>query len=267
MHPFDQKKQHLLNQIGTTSPDNPDASPKGTLDVALLPLINLINSHPDMVTTSSCSGRVSVFLEGNKVKANQIGGKGGGGKWLFITHDPSELNDTWWTENLIKYTQSEGAIRSEENDLCDRYVLYKFEPMILHVKCRNHDISSKLYSHAMACGFRESGIGSNDLVGIRISIGLDVPVGVLQLDGSIRLLVSDEYIKLLNNLSKDMFSKNFAKMDQLYNTIRHEAFNAQAVESITETKEQRRQRKIKEGLERQKVKVINSFKEKEVADD
>ncbi|KAJ1967883.1 hypothetical protein H4R34_006341, partial [Dimargaris verticillata] len=37
-----------------------DKSPKGGVDVPVQPLLQLLNSHPDYVTTSSCSGRVAV---------------------------------------------------------------------------------------------------------------------------------------------------------------------------------------------------------------
>lgn len=54
----------------------------------------------------------------------------------------------------------------------------------MHVKCRNLPTASALYTAAMACGFRESGIGSNNLVGIRISLKLDAPLGYLVLASS-----------------------------------------------------------------------------------
>jgi tRNA(Phe) wybutosine-synthesizing methylase Tyw3 len=41
-----------------------DKSPKGSVDVRIQPLVNLINCHPDYVTLSSCSGRVALFDPG-----------------------------------------------------------------------------------------------------------------------------------------------------------------------------------------------------------
>ncbi len=38
-----------------------DRSPKGSVDVKIRPLVDLINQHPDYVTLSSCSGRVALF--------------------------------------------------------------------------------------------------------------------------------------------------------------------------------------------------------------
>lgn len=145
--PFAQKKRSILAQISTTSETNPDASPKGTLDVHLLDLIRLINAHQDMVTTSSCSGRLSVFLEGEKGAAadeeagddagdagggrEKVGGKGMGGKWLFVTHEPDEVvTQSWWPE-VTGYKEAVAAAVKQQADLRSRrYVLYKFEAMV-----------------------------------------------------------------------------------------------------------------------------------------
>lgn len=237
-NPFEQKKKHILQQIELTDEDHHDASPKGTIDAPLLPLIHLINENKDMFTTSSCSGRVSVFLEGDRIIAKsgnqenntdntsddktvreKIGGKGAGGKWLFVTHNPDDLQTENWL-NKIKHYQ-EDYYSDTDVQVTKRYLLYKFEAMILHVKCRNKETANKLYTIAMGCGFRETGIGSNDLVGIRISIKLDVPLGYFdQTTGKIKFLVSDEYIHELDKMSLARFQENFRRMDQLYQAIK-----------------------------------------------
>lgn len=252
MNPFDQKKQLILQEILGNSADAPDASPKGTIDVLCLPLIETINAHPDMVTTSLCSGRVSVFLEGNKTKT-QIGAKGHEGRWLFVTHEPDNL--LGWHETIdFKYQDGPnlGLVEgTEETDGTDgtRYILFKFEPLILHVKCRDSASANLLYSTAMACGFRESGIGSNHIVGIRILIKLDVPIGYLEGENLV-LIVSKEYLQVITRLSLDRFTENFRKMDQLDTAIKQ----MKPVETkVEETKEERRLRKIKEGMDRREA--------------
>lgn len=121
---FEQKKRHILSQISVTDEENPDASPKGTIDEAIVPLMDQINKHDDFVTTSSCSGRVSVFLEGTK-DPTKLGGKGLGGKWLYVTHSKCELSQSsggWWDQ--VKAYKDPAP--SDET----RYILYKFEPMV-----------------------------------------------------------------------------------------------------------------------------------------
>jgi tRNA wybutosine-synthesizing protein 3 len=249
---FDSKKQHILNQISLTDESNPDASPKGTLDIPLIPLISLINDHQDMFTTSSCSGRVSVFLEGEKgaqilgKSHEKLGGKGEGGRWLFVTHKVGELDGDWWT----KVKSCEVEIRDNGSTSLPsprRYVLYKFEAMILHVKCRNFSSASKLYTAAMDCGFRESGIGPNNLVAIRISIKLDIPIGYVE-GGTVVPLVTDDYVEEMVEISKKHFEKNTRKINELENAVRKliDAGHHQRCE----TKEERRIRKRQEGLQR-----------------
>lgn len=129
---FAQKKQQILSEISSTDESSPDASPKGTIDEAIIPLIDIINQSADFVTTSSCSGRVSVFLEGVK-SPSKIGGKGLGGKWLYVTHDKRELrenNCNWWQDQVKNHKEKEEEVGIEVTDDTTRYVIYKFEPMV-----------------------------------------------------------------------------------------------------------------------------------------
>lgn len=258
MSEFDQKKKFLLKEIGLNSEENPDASPKGTIDSLCIPLITMINSHKDMVTTSSCSGRLSVFLEGSKdvklvdegTRENiKIGAKGDGGHWLFVSHEKEEIKEWWKSENIkFKYKT---AIKEGEYNPNTRYVLFKYEPLILHVKCRDFSSASKLYSTAMGCGFRESGIGANNNVAIRISIRLDIPIGFLENEtDDILCTVDESYIKMVTKLAYDRFLENERKLDLLYERIEKEIINSVSTTEVKETKEERKERKMREGLAR-----------------
>lgn len=258
MSDFDQKKRYLLSEISVNSDLNPDASPKGTIDSLCIPLINLINSHKDMVTTSSCSGRLSVFLEGSKdlnlsedsSRENvKIGAKGDGGHWLFVSHEKDEIKD-WWKREYINF-KYESNLQDQEYRPNTRYVLFKYEPLILHVKCRDFDSASRLYSTAMGCGFRESGIGANNNVAIRISIRLDIPIGFLKENGTdIICTVDESYIRMVTKLAYDRFLENERKLDLLYERINKEIIQTIPKNEIKESKEERKQRKMREGLAR-----------------
>lgn len=262
--PFDQKKKSILTEIGATDEITPDASPKGTIDDFCIPIIHLINSNKDMVTTSSCSGRVSVFLEGMKNIDQgeiKIGAKGNDGRWIFVTHDPKDLPD-WFSSVGLKYITDRNSY--ESINVNTRYILFKFEPLILHVKCRNLEVANKLYSAAMSCGFRESGIGTNNIVGIRISIKLDVPIGFLnEMNQELTSFVSEDYLRVITKLSEDRFKENFKKLDALHKAI--ERLNtSQTSTSVVESKEERKIRKMKEGLARREgVRALKEQKKKE----
>ncbi|KAL2269450.1 hypothetical protein VTJ83DRAFT_1634 [Remersonia thermophila] len=119
---FTLKKQKILADLARPEGEYVDASPKGSVDAGLRELIDRLNAREGLVTTSSCAGRVSVYLEGPRggsggggggeggegggrgasvatasaeereksgpaTTASAAGGKGGG-EWLFVSHDP-----------------------------------------------------------------------------------------------------------------------------------------------------------------------------------
>lgn len=252
LDPFDQKKESILKEIAETNELNKDLSPKGTIDERCLPIISLINSHKDMVTLSSCSGRVSVFVEGIK-DHDQIGAKGNEGRWIYVNHNPNI--DDW--NKQFEYKQN---FDSFPESILTRFILYKFEPLILHVKCRDFQMATELYKTAMNCGFRESGINNNNVVAIRISIKLDIPIGYLD-NQDIVLNINDNYIRYITKLSIDRFNENFKKLDQLYLAIEKIEL---PVKEVKETKEERRIRKMQEGIARRED--VRKLKEQAKAD-
>ncbi|EFQ98361.1 DUF207 domain-containing protein [Nannizzia gypsea CBS 118893] len=64
---FISKKEKILKDLSVPEEDYTDLSPKGSVDVAIIPLIRDINRLPGLVTTSSCAGRISVFVERGKL--------------------------------------------------------------------------------------------------------------------------------------------------------------------------------------------------------
>lgn len=130
-----------------------DLSPKGSVDEGIRDLIGEINQIEGYVTTSSCAGRTSIFVEGKKNTETDIseeaedekgegeletragvGGKGGGGKWLYVSHAPLD-----WRNHERKLAELFGMRRRNadlDRDLhCgdpgwERWVHFKFEPMV-----------------------------------------------------------------------------------------------------------------------------------------
>ena len=152
---FISKKRKILDQLTVPASEYEDLSPKGSIDVGIRDLIDEINRSEEWVTTSSCAGRLSIFLEGEKCqdmeeqieqdvekgKRNEevttkagIGGKGGGGRWLYVSHDP--LDRTKLSRNLAEFLGLERkslelqrlTVAGEPD--CKRWVHFKFEPMV-----------------------------------------------------------------------------------------------------------------------------------------
>ncbi|KAK7869970.1 hypothetical protein R5R35_013740 [Gryllus longicercus] len=98
-----------------------DFSRKGSIDDAILNLVEEINDREEFFTTSSCSGRVILYCESSQKQKHLC-------QWLFVSHDPIT------EEALIK-----------ELDPLRGDIILKFEPLILHVQCFSLDYAKKLY--------------------------------------------------------------------------------------------------------------------------
>lgn len=196
---FSRRKQTILAQLALPDEEYTDLSPKGTVDAGIRDLIDEINAVDGLVTTSSCAGRVSVFLEGRRgggrgsreigddggggivaggrgameeeegqlqlpghpqadlveeedgfggggesartmTTIAGVGGKGGGGRWLFVSHEPVQMEGKLDSEpNIV------GALLGMEEPIFDgrdgrqaegmgdgstRLIHFKFEPMV-----------------------------------------------------------------------------------------------------------------------------------------
>lgn len=183
---FNAKKKSILEQLSTPSSDYQDDSPKGSLDEGIRELIDEINSFDGFVTTSSCSGRIAIFLEGQKSSTESstlstahssqsvrddepmpdeaqrtdtggetsfinddrneeilekeskgvlasTGGKGGG-KWLFVSHDPVDVSGTVknsaWAKQQGMVHLPDGTKMGLQEMAGLRLIHFKFEPMV-----------------------------------------------------------------------------------------------------------------------------------------
>lgn len=161
---FEARKSKILEQLAVPDAEYSDASPKGTVDEGIRPLLAQVNDAAGFVTTSSCAGRVSVFVEGRKTATAEedggtepgdepssiqpantqtvagLGGKGGGGTWLYVSHDPHPLVGQgavvdWVKELGIAGEQDDGVLLdatggSGGGDSERRLIHFKFEPMV-----------------------------------------------------------------------------------------------------------------------------------------
>lgn len=146
---FISKKAKILGDLATPVSSYTDASPKGSIDTGIVTLIDSINELPEYVTTSSCAGRISVFVEGKKAPEGAAadeeghvegaesreretkagtGGKGGGGRWLYVSHDPllgSDGRDLASLLGMARKSAGEDMVLEEQ-----RLIRFKFEPMV-----------------------------------------------------------------------------------------------------------------------------------------
>ena len=149
-----------------------DKSPKGSVDLPIRHLVDLINSHSRFCTLSSCSGRLSLFdpsgnsssssssheSDSDSEKANNFTEESGKGRgnWVLVSHDPIA------PESLIEAIKaSENGSSCSNNNLQNIAMLpwtFRFEPMLMHVAAASLEDGRRLLTIALNLGFRESGL-------------------------------------------------------------------------------------------------------------
>ncbi|XP_005429221.1 tRNA wybutosine-synthesizing protein 3 homolog [Geospiza fortis] len=118
--------------------------------------------------------------------------------WLLVTHDPCVKGDVMT------------ALKKATGD-----VVFKFEPFVLHVLCRELQDAQLLHSVAIDSGFRNSGItvgrGGKITMAVRSTHCLEVP-----LSHKGRLMVSEEYIEFLVHVANQKMEENRKRIDRFH---------------------------------------------------
>eukprot|EP00033_Pygsuia_biforma_P001710 GCRY01001916.1.p1 GENE.GCRY01001916.1~~GCRY01001916.1.p1 ORF type:complete len:245 (-),score=30.11 GCRY01001916.1:837-1472(-) len=187
---FDREKEERLKLLYL-----PDKSPKGNVDVQVIPLLDLINSLHDYYSMSSCSGRISLST------TPENGTKGL--EWRFVSHD------------TITFSQLGPALQ----DIPSKPLWFRQEGLILHICARNTAAALQLLHLAQNNGFKHAGIiAAKKRIVVEI-IGqerMDIPIS----DAG-QLLVSENYLERLVNLANEKLSAVHAGIARL-----HSAFTA-----------------------------------------
>ncbi|KAA8618404.1 TYW3 domain-containing protein [Pyrenophora tritici-repentis] len=277
---FETRKRNIIEQLDCPDDEYQDLSPKGSIDAPIRDLIGEINNLQGLVTTSSCSGRISIFLEGRKADAGVVepvseieesragpGGKGGGGAWLFISHEPIETKQA--TPN---YISEFGMTKVEDGmiipNVSARYIHLKFEPMILHILSASLEDAQRVLTAALAGGFRESGavsLGStktgesNPMVAVRSAgYSFDSIIGYQDDEGRNIALVDERYLRTLVDIANERFRINFDRIGR-FRTGLLEMYQPSTSNGTGSSKPDwedaaaRKQRKREEGLARQQA--------------
>ena len=142
MDGFDARKAQVLAGLRS---DAPDKSPKGGLDAPCAALVAWLNARHDVCTTSSCSGRVSLFAHAP--------GRAKGGRWAYISHERAageELAAAFAT------TLAEQAAAAAEGQGAPGDVVLRFEPFILTAECRTRDAGLQARPARAGCARRKA---------------------------------------------------------------------------------------------------------------
>jgi tRNA wybutosine-synthesizing protein 3 len=277
---FARKKEAILAHLSVPEDEYQDRSLKGSVDEEIRDLIDEINVYEGLVTTSSCAGRIAVFLEGEKGGRGRPSAGKGEGSFLFTSHAPLDPGSTH--RSLTETFQLKLVLREELGSTPvgpgSRMIRFSFEPMILHVMAASLRHAQPLLAAAVNAGFRESGLQSlrnlNDpdacpMVAVRTAgLGMEAIIGHAvgpdelehdhqRSDGSElyasenEALVTEEYLGILVGIANERFEGNKHRILR-FKTCLREAMAVQLQKEheaeAWEDTETRRQRKRKEGL-------------------
>ncbi|GFH45407.1 hypothetical protein CTEN210_01881 [Chaetoceros tenuissimus] len=219
-----------------------DRSPKGSVDEPIRSLVDLINAHPSFSTLSSCSGRISLFdpnhyttlkisndnsntgkyrpeedenvdLDTNMDSNTDTKTGKGYGEWMISSHAQISPRD------LIQ------ALDKQSSEKSQHPLMFKHEPLLLHVAASNISRARQLLKIALDLGFRESGTvitPKRITVAIRShSLSLTVPLASYG-----RLRPDNTYLEELVSEANDRFVSNEKKLDRLEKKIRETLFQS-----------------------------------------
>lgn len=225
---FQRKK--ILN-ISSYYHSSQDASKKGSIDEEVISILNILNSHKDYLSTSSCSGRIVLWM--NRIineQDNSSSHEGCGnveGKWLFVTHqiekDLYHLLKTHVEKgfNILSYEANIDSNMATQIGL----VYLKVEPLILHIESGSAKSGQKLIQVALKSGYRNSGMTLTEkrcIVAVRSTLKLDVPVArVLKMQNNIFMhwIIPDDYLEMLANIANEKMNINMQQRYRLYQEI------------------------------------------------
>lgn len=135
---------------------------------------------------------------------------------MFISHDPIEPHLILSLLFPLKSTQPVTEVTELHS------LVFRFEPLIIAVECKDVEAAQFLVSLAISSGFRESGITSVNkrvIIAIRCSIRLEVPLGDTE-----KIMVSCEYVKYLVELANKKMEANRRRTDNFLDALLENGF-------------------------------------------
>lgn len=173
-----------------------EAKASDEVDTPILPLLELINSNPDFVTTSSCSGRIV----------------------LLATSREENKKDSYFHRKWHRPVMVEEVLEGVES-FEGSYLWFKMDPFILHVAARDLQLGFSLVKAAREAGVKISGIQSIKPWGVHLEIrnieNMAVP---LVWEG--KRIATNGYIKHITLIANEKMVKNQRRLEGLYERIK-----------------------------------------------
>lgn len=173
-----------------------EALMKKEVDPPIVPLLNLLNSNPNYITTSSCSGRIILLsTSADEDKYSSFFHR----KW----HRPVIFEEVW------------DGYKNFQGD----YLWFKMDPFILHVAAKDLPSGYALIRAARSVGIKIAGIQVIHSHRVNVEIrGIDSMAVPLYWE---KPLVDKGYIKTLVAIANKKMVKNINRLEKLYNAIKN----------------------------------------------
>lgn len=172
-----------------------DLSKKGSVDVEIKHVIEMLNSSENYYTTSSCAGRIVLLRIPKSGRKDQS-------EWLYISHKPAKFADI---KKIIKKLPKDS-------------VWFKQESAIFHIAAFDFVMAEQLLDAARMSGLKHSGIISTNKRIIVEIFGNDKIEAIIADKG--KLLVSEAYTKRLISEANKKMKRNRAHVERFYELIK-----------------------------------------------
>ena len=172
-----------------------DKSSIGEVDSKIVGLCDVVNKRDDMFTTSSCSGRVVLIRDAEKK---------GKGMFLFRSHE------------LISFEGLKSEVERVASENSDGLVMFKQEPCLLVVSCKDDEVRDWLFGIARNNGWKKSGVmgGKKRLVELMSTGMLEFPV----VKGG-KILVDDSFLKVVVERANRNLVRSWERIGELRERI------------------------------------------------
>lgn len=172
-----------------------DKSNIRAIDEKIRELCKTLNTHRDYFTTSSCSGRIVVIKNEEKKQPDMF---------LLRSHDIITLRE-------LKKSFRNDSVKNNES------FIFKQEPTLIVVACKNKECQWKLFSFARNNGWKKSGILTLDkkyLVELMSTENISFPIV-----SDNELLVNDVFLSLVIKKANQNLQKGWEKIIKLKNKV------------------------------------------------
>ena len=233
MDAFDARKRREIANLVFADDENTrrDASRAGAVDARAARVVRAVCESAHYFTTSSCSGRISVFGDAVSRESDDGEERTKGGLWAYVSHDPADVDEVLRAiADAEALDEDAGSASGGGGGGCAATLTLRFEPFILSVEARDVAHGAAFVKCARECGYRESGITACEkrvICAARCQIRMEAPIRA----GGKRL-VDDDGVRALVALANEKFDANAQRMERFYEgfqrLVRAEAETAEA---------------------------------------